>query len=151
MRPRFLVLAGALLGLLIVSTPVSAHSDLRTSVPVDGQTIRRPASRIVLIFWSPVSDAMIQLTGPDGHPVEGQTRQIDELTVNFETDPVTHEGSYRVSFELLARDGDPATGEISFIYAPDAAPGIAFRTISMAAAVLIIAVVVVARIKRRRR
>jgi len=154
LRKHGALLGGLILGLMTFASPGFAHSDLKESKPVGGQTVRNAIDRVDLVFWSPLSDPAIDVIGPDGGPVVGQTSQVDNVTARFAMDhPVTEEGEYLVRYQVRSSDADLSKGEFTFVYAPDPASG-SGRTAAALIAVVVVAVVVgwwlVARIRTRR-
>jgi hypothetical protein len=85
--------------------------------------VREAVDRVDLVFWSPFSDPVIEVIGPDGKPIVGQTSQVDDVTVRFGMDPVTQEGEYLVRYQVRSSDGDLSDGAFDFVFAPDSASG----------------------------
>jgi methionine-rich copper-binding protein CopC len=116
-----LLLGVVFLGLVAFASPVFAHSDLKESSPVDGQTMRHSIDGVDLVFWSPLSDPAIEVVGPDGAPIEGHTTQVDEISVRFGMEPLTDEGEYIVHYEVRGGDGDLTNGSLAFVFVPESA------------------------------
>lgn len=154
-RKHGTLLGGLILGLVALSNPVFAHTDLKESEPLKGQTVRKAVDRVDLVFWSPFSDPAIDVVGPDGEAIVGQTSQVDNVTARFAMDhPVTQEGEYLVRYQVRSSDADLSNGEFAFVYAPDSASGSGRASAGLIAVVAGAAVVVgwwlVARIRAQR-
>jgi copper transport protein len=117
----------ALLGL--APSPASAHASLVSSEPASGATIST-LPRVVLRFDGPVEAAGSHVLITDGLESQtlegvrhGDTDRVLEVDV-----PQILDGTYTVVWHVLARDGDPRTGQLSFsLTAPAvaASPGVA--------------------------
>jgi len=116
---RALTLVGLALAMGAVAGPLLAHSELRESYPVDGQTMRTAIDRVELVFWSAFTDPQIDVTGPQGAPIPGRTSQADEVTARFDMEPLGEEGVYLVSYQIRSVDRYLSVGEIEFAYNPD--------------------------------
>ena len=137
-RGHAITAGAAILWLVSVSIPVSAHANLRTSSPVDGQTIRKPITQIDLVFWAPISDPVIEVNDPGGFQVVGQTTQQGNTSARFEMPSLTTEGEYKVSYEVISLDDDLVVGSTVFFYAADDATGLERITLMAAAIVIIV-------------
>lgn len=82
--------------------------------------MRTAVTLVDLIFWTPISDPVIEVSDPDGFTVDGQTSQVGNTTARFEMPPSRTEGEYRVSYEVTSGDGDLVSGTIVFFYVADA-------------------------------
>ena len=134
---RALALTAVVLGVVGLSTPLRAHANLRTSSPVDGQTVRSAISVVDLVFWSPISDPEIDLVDPQGVEVVGRTTRVDSRTARFEMDPVSVKGTYEVSYAVVSADGDPIAGGLVFTYTSDPSVGLDSRTTTLIVIALI--------------
>ena len=114
-----------------LSAPAIAHSELRTSRPVDGQTVSSPITEVDLVFWTSVSGNEVMVRDPNGSLVPGRTSQADDVTVRFAMAPTTASGPYTVEYHLTSRDGDPVSGSIAFTYAPSSAGPGAVRVVTL--------------------
>lgn len=132
-----------------LSAPAAAHSDLRTSRPVDGQTVSSPLTQVDLVFWASVSGSAVTVKDPEGSLVPGQASQVDDVTVRFAMAPTTVSGPYTVEYRLTSGDGDPVSGSIAFTYAPSP-PGPGAARMATAVIGLAIAIWLSGRVVRRR-
>lgn len=129
---------------VVLSAPASAHSELRTSRPVDGQTVSSPFAQVDLVFWVSVSGSAVTVRDPRGSLVPGHTSQVDDVTVRFAMAPTTVSGRYLVDYRLTSPDGDQVSGSIAFTYAPTS-PGLG----AVPAALLVSGLAVLAWASRR--
>jgi copper resistance protein C len=108
------------------ATPAFAHTELDRSSPPDGGTLG-PPKLIVLSFTGhvtlPANPNPITVTGPNG-----ASWTVDKATavgpvVTAPVQPNGPAGPYRLTYRVIAEDGDAVTGTISFtIVDPSAAP-----------------------------
>lgn len=121
------LLAGLLAaGLATASpTPAWAHSRLVSTGPAAGATLTTPLTEVTLAFSGPLKEQFtsVVVVGPDGTLFgEGAARVTgtDGTTV---VQPLLGlpAGTVRVSWRVVARDGDPAEGGFTFTVAPGAA------------------------------
>ncbi len=103
---------------LALAGPVLAHSDLKESRPLGGQTVRDSIDHVDLVFWSAFSDPAVDVVGPDGMLIAGRASEVDDHTVRFTMEPLVHEGEYLVRWEILADDGDLSDGAFAFTFTP---------------------------------
>jgi methionine-rich copper-binding protein CopC len=112
----------ALLGLGAGSA--SAHTELAASEPGEGQVVTVPPQRITLTFVEavrPVS-ARIEVRGPGGTSVTSGPAAVDGEVVVQPVD-ITRNGAYLLSYRIVAGDGHPVTGQVTFSYAGADASG----------------------------
>ncbi len=115
-----LLAAGCLVGL--GAGPAAAHTSLRSTVPAAGATVAEPVQTVRLVFSQPVSprQAQVLVTAPDGAELAVGAALAAGGTVSQPLSRPTSEGSYLVSYRVLAEDGHPITGQVSFAVAPRA-------------------------------
>lgn len=112
----------ALLGLGAGSA--SAHTELAASEPSEGQVVTVPPQRLTLTFVEevrPVS-AQIEVRGPGGASVATGPAAVDGEVVVQPVD-ITRNGAYLLSYRIVAGDGHPVTGQVTFSYAGAEASG----------------------------
>lgn len=113
----------ALLSLALGVGGASAHTGLAGSEPAEGQVLTVAPQRITLTFSETVQpgSALVAVRGAGGTPVSSGTAEVMGPVV---TQPVTltGNGSYLVAYRIVAGDGHPVTGELTFDYAGPAAP-----------------------------
>jgi methionine-rich copper-binding protein CopC len=97
-----------------------AHTDLLQGSPGPAQLVGGTVDFVDLVFVAAVSDARIDLTGPDGSPVPGQMEVSDGQIVRYRMEPIDEPGRYLVSYRIRSADGDDTGAEYSFSYDPDA-------------------------------
>lgn len=122
---RLLCLAAVILiGVLGLSRPSAAHTDLLSSSPANGTTLAEPPRQVELEFTEPMAPSLatIMLTVPGGQPVDIPVRSGDRDTVLLVDVPpsAAPEGTWRVSFRVTSVDGHPIAGKIDF----DVSPGV---------------------------
>ena len=120
------VLSGMLLTLAFVlgaAAPASAHSQVISSSPADGQRVETSPKQLTFVFSEPsdVSSVVVSLTGPSGPlnvlgtPVEQGVNDLGHQTIVV---PVTAElpaGLYRETVSATSRiDGHTAGSELIF-------------------------------------
>lgn len=101
-------------GLLVIPVPASAHTGFVESQPSNGQTLRQ-TPRVVTVSFSepplPTGAALVAL-GPDGRiqlPADTRGRSVEAPWP-----PDAPNGAYTLTYRVVAADGHPITGEVSF-------------------------------------
>lgn len=122
-----------LLSAVLTPMPVGAHAEVLGSSPGSGETVGGSISRVDIVFAEVVTDAAIEVTGPDG-AVPGEMVQAEGLVVAFELDEdLSANGDYKVVFEFDSIDDDFVELEFSFTYevgAPEPLPVVVGATSS---------------------
>ena len=98
----------------MVSVPAAAHTGFVDSQPSNGQTVRE-TPRVVSVNFSepplPTGAALVAL-GPDGRiPLPAATRG---RSIEAPWPGDAPNGAYTLTYRVVAGDGHPITGEISF-------------------------------------
>lgn len=104
-----------LLSLGAVAAPASAHDQLISSNPADGETLTTAPAEIVLTYNNEVAQigAEVQITDPENTVVtEIPTISGTSVTVPLWEDTVA--GAYSVAWRVTSSDGHPIDGEFSF-------------------------------------
>lgn len=113
-----LALAVAALVLLLPGAAGWADTVLVSSNPADGSTVAPPRS-VVLTFGDPITSATVEVTGPGGS-VAGQA-SVAGATVTRSVSTLSP-GRYTVAYRVVAADGHPVRGGISFTVTASARP-----------------------------
>jgi methionine-rich copper-binding protein CopC len=105
----------AVLGLGLGSA--SAHTELADSEPREGQALTTPPRQITLTFIASVQpvSAQVSVRGADGRSVTTGPATVTEAVVRQPVD-ISVDGAYLVAYRVIAQDGHPVTGEITFSY-----------------------------------
>jgi methionine-rich copper-binding protein CopC len=108
------VLAALILGL----GSASAHTELATSEPREGQSLTTAPRQITLTFIDSVQpvSAQVSVRGSDGRSVTTGPATVTDAVVHQPVD-ITTDGSYLVAYRVVSQDGHPVTGELTFSYA----------------------------------
>lgn len=116
--------AGAL---LMTAGPALAHTSLVSTTPAAGAVVAAEVGSVTLVFSQPVlsSQALVVVSGPDGADRADGPAQVSGGTVSQPVGPVPTSGSHRLAYRVLAEDGHPITGEVSFQVEQAAAPAAA--------------------------
>lgn len=102
--------------LVITAQPAGAHTVLRSSNPASGAVVPR-LERLELFFTEPivatashlyVEDPVGYLELPEAAPVDGDTASLAVAL------PALGDGTYTVTWHVVATDGDPAEGTFTF-------------------------------------
>jgi methionine-rich copper-binding protein CopC len=112
-----LLLAGLLL--VVPTAAVVAHSDLKSSAPVEGATVPAPFSGpVVLTFTEPLADgSKADLVGPGGSTVATATVDGPAATMTFRPASALEPGTYQAEWTSIADDGDLLRGIVRFTVA----------------------------------
>ena len=109
---------------LLVASPLaaSAHSELISSSPADGEVLSSAPTFVTLQFNEQISAAGLQVVaqGPDGPITLGApTLEGASVTVSWPQDVPA--GAYRVAYRVVSADGHPIDGVIGFSFNAPAA------------------------------
>ncbi|QKE85220.1 copper resistance CopC family protein [Arthrobacter sp. NEB 688] len=117
---RLVAVLAAVVGLaLAAATPAAAHTGLEGSSPADGSTLRRAPTTLVLRFADPVvpGTAVGALDGPGGrHSLRAPT--VRGATVRLRLDGPATPGRYTLAWRVVAADGHPVSGTLTFRVSP---------------------------------
>jgi methionine-rich copper-binding protein CopC len=119
-RVAFALLALLAFGVVAVA-PAFAHSDLKSTTPVDGATLDTSPPEVTLVFTDKVlSDfTQVMLTGPDGAvELAAPTSAKDTVTQPL---PTLTNGPYTLAYRIVSADSHPIAGQIAFTIAGTAA------------------------------
>ena len=115
-----LLMAGSTV--LLGAGPAAAHTSLTSTVPAAGATVVDPVERVRLVFSEPVSprQAQVLVTATNGDDLARGPAQAAGGVVSQPLGRSATAGSYLVSYRVLAQDGHPITGQVSFAVAAGA-------------------------------
>lgn len=114
----------AVLVLVALAPPASAHTVLQSVTPADGATVTG-AAQVQLVFSGEVREELsaVAVTGPggtdvvDGPPSGSGTRVVQPLRAPLP------DGTWTVAYRVVAADGHPVTGTTTFVVQAQAAAG----------------------------
>lgn len=129
-RPRSRGIRRALLGVLaatmigFIGTPAAtAHDSLIGTAPEEGQVIgTAPETITITLSEAPLESSglelsRIQITGPDGTPVEAVPVTLEENVMSAPA-AIDAPGVYSVAWRTVSSDGHPIEGVFEFTYEP---------------------------------
>jgi copper resistance protein C len=108
----------AVLGVLLLVSPASAHNVLVGSSPADGARVSTGPGTVRLNFNAPVQDGPNEITviGPDGkHWERTSAATVLGDSVTTTVDPLGPAGTYQVGYRIISADGHPVSGETTFV------------------------------------
>jgi methionine-rich copper-binding protein CopC len=112
---------GAVLGLTLVVSPASAHTDLVSATPSSGSTLDGVPAGVELGFATSVQARLTQVvvSDTDGRDhVVGPVASFD-TRVEARVDGL-RPGRYTVAYRVVAADGHPVVGRYAFVVAAGA-------------------------------
>lgn len=104
-----------------LATSASAHSELVSSMPEDGDTLDEAPSEIVLEFNEDIQDLgnEIVVVDSEGTPVADGEPEVDGPTV-MQAVTGGAAGTFTVTWRVVSADGHPISGELSYdVSAPE--------------------------------
>lgn len=104
-----------LAAVVLLAGPAAAHAMMTGTSPEAGATVTE-LDTVVLEFSEPVGFAQVQVTGPDGEPVEGGAPVEQGRTVELPLPPALEPGAYTVAFRVTSDDGHPIAETFAFAY-----------------------------------
>lgn len=110
-----LVLLGSVASLVVAAGPASAHDVISGTIPVDGSTVARVPSAVVLTFDEPAiaMGTRIVVRGPAGEVQQGDPVLVD-TTVTQRVQGGAPAGAYTVEWRVTSADGHPVSGTFAF-------------------------------------
>lgn len=116
-------LFGVLAGLLTLTAPAAAHSDLTASDPVNGAELDAVPGTITLTFGEELqgSTAKVGVLVGDHDPVQLDAAVSGTtVTVNTSVDQLAEivadgDGQWAISYQVVSADGHPVDGTLTFI------------------------------------
>src|SRR6185312_14480906 len=109
------VVLAALTGLVVAAGPVSAHTELVSSSPAEGASLATAPTQIQLTFGEPVTlpPDPVRVVGRDGTRWQAGTPSVAGGVVTVPVTPAGGAQAYTVTWKVVAKDGDNATGTVS--------------------------------------
>jgi len=109
--------------LLSLAVPAHADTDLVGSAPFNGSTVTSRPTSVTLDFQDRlVGPVVVAVTAPDGSRVDEGEPLVADTRVQQPIEP-TGNGEYAVVFRVVAEDGHPVKGALTFVLDAPAAPG----------------------------
>lgn len=147
------LVAALTLVLLVLAVPAHADTDLVGSAPVHGSTVTSRPTSVTLDFKDRlVGQPLVSVTGPDGARVDDGRPVVMDTRVQQPVD-TTGNGEYTVVFRVVAEDGHPVKGTVTFVLAAPAEPGFwaanGAQVIGIGAVLLLTVVVAALRLRPR--
>lgn len=112
------VLSGlaALAIVALAAGPASAHAKLLGSAPGDGATVTDPQAAVILEFNEAVGAPELTVASPDGQPLALAAPEAQDRRVIQPLPPLTQQGVYSVTYQVISSDKDPIGGRLAFTY-----------------------------------
>lgn len=110
-----LAAALALVGLVLLAGPASAHATLVSSDPAEGAVLASAPSAVTFTFDEPVraTSGSVHLFDASGRELDSEARTQDSrLVVELPGDP--GEGTFIVTWRVVSSDGHPIGGALTF-------------------------------------
>lgn len=117
---RFLVIAMTTMACFSLAVPATAHSDLVSSSPGEGESFRQPPRTVRLEFNEDVIGEFTKLQlrpGPQRPPHALTTRaKGNRVSARIPAAALTsgRTGSWKLSYRVVSADGHPISGDIDF-------------------------------------
>ncbi len=112
------------IGLVCGAAPVYAHAGLVSVTPADGARLTVPPSRVELAFTEDINaDFVTVVLSRDGTLVALSAPVVQGPKVTTAIGTGLADGTYRVAFRVVSRDGHPISGETTFTVAAAGASG----------------------------
>ena len=123
MARTLLVTVLAALGVFAASSPAWAHTTLTSSTPAAGATLAAAPKQVKLTFAEAVTlpAAPISVTGPNGARWTVGTPSVAGPVVTAPVTAAGPAGRYTLTYKVIAGDGDPISGTVSFTLSAPAA------------------------------
>jgi copper resistance protein C len=120
----------ALLGLVVLAGPASAHTELESSSPAEGSSIAAAPTQVQLTFGEPVTlpPDPVEVTGRDGTAWKIGTPSVDGKVVTVPVSPDGPAQAYTLTWQAVAKDGDNVTGTVHFTLTAAASASVAPMT-----------------------
>ncbi|MGQ0838188.1 copper resistance CopC family protein [Actinokineospora sp.] len=117
-----LLLAAA--ALTTTPAPALAHTELKSSDPAEGAALATAPTQIVLTFNDAVTLPAdpIAVTGPDGSLWTVGKATVAAAVVTAPVRPTGPAGAYKLTYRVVADDGDLVSGTVTFTLSNAATP-----------------------------
>ena len=116
-------------GLALVASPASAHTELVGGSPGPGEVLQTPVNEVTLTFASDLlaEGSQVLVRDPQGAE-QARAVAVSGASVRVPVKPLQTAGRYTVAFRAVAVDGHPITGSYRFTVSPAAASAAANLT-----------------------
>lgn len=112
-----------LTAMLLGAAAASAHTELVSSNPADGTTVRTLPSSVELTFSEPMATSVfVVVAGPAGAQVEVGEPEVTGDTVRQATTGRGPAGDYTLAYRVVSADGHPLSGELNFAVQESSVP-----------------------------
>jgi len=118
-RRAFGAVLAALIGLVVLAGPASAHTELESSSPAEGATLTAAPTEVRLTFGEAVTlpPEAVKVTGRDGAAWQIGTPSVAGAVVTVPVTPAGPAQAYTLTWKAIADDGDNLTGTVHFTLA----------------------------------
>ncbi|MEV4052302.1 copper resistance CopC family protein [Amycolatopsis sp. NPDC049688] len=115
-RRSFGAVLAALIGLVVLAGPASAHTELESSSPAEGASLATAPTQVRLTFGEPVTlpPDPVKITGRDGTAWAVGAPAVDGGVVTVPVTPSGTAQAYTLTWQVVAKDGDNVTGTVHF-------------------------------------
>ncbi len=106
----------ALAALLLAPAPALAHTDLVSSTPVEGALLEEAPAVVTLTFSEPVlaDSAAVSVEDETGFVVRVLDLEVTDATLTLSWPPGLPGSEYAVNYRVVAQDGHPIEGTLTF-------------------------------------
>lgn len=119
-----------LLAVLLLATMfpgmAAAHTVMKSSVPIDGETVGEPVQTVTATFGQNIqSFSTMTVLNEEGQAVDPVQVTVDGKVLQAEFAPALGNGKYTAEWKVVASDGHTVKGKFSFVVAgaePEVAP-----------------------------
>jgi methionine-rich copper-binding protein CopC len=114
----------AVVAVVAVAAPASAHTRLLSSTPGDGTTVPTAPDQIRLVFAQHLLGlGAVAVEGPGGSNAAVGAAVLDGAIVTQQLAAHRPAGVYRLSYRIVSADGHPVSGEVTFTATGDVGSG----------------------------
>jgi methionine-rich copper-binding protein CopC len=154
-RPRRLTALLALLVLMATTWPAWAHAELVSSRPAPGESVPATFRQLRLTFNEPLNDSsQVAIFGEAFQAVAGVTSAVDGPDLLVTLAAALPVGTYTVQWTAVGADLHPVEGTYQFAVVPPLGAGWGPRIVFISGLVIgslaLAALVILARVRRRR-
>lgn len=112
--------------LLIAAAPARSHTDLTSTSPSDGQTLKTAPQEVSMTFVESLlkGGQRLVVSSPTGEKIDLDAK-VSGATVSAAWPQTEQSGKYKVSYRVVATDGHPLEGAITFTIKGAPAPATA--------------------------
>lgn len=103
-------------GLIALSAPAFAHTDMMESQPMDGAMMMEPVKNVDMTFGMDVRLVKLRVIDSSNKPVSIGFSPITEPAKNFSVPmPMLKPDTYKVDWTAMGEDGHKMTGSFQFM------------------------------------